>query len=182
MSRIGKNPIAIPSGVEVQLMEDKFIAKGKLGSQELHVHPEVKVEIQDNMIKIFPRSGSTKGLSNITKQYWGTMTRRIINILRGVSEGFSVALDIVGVGYRAAVSGSNLVLNLGYSHDVIFPIPQGIKIVCEKPTRMVISGADKQQVGQIAAVIRAKRPPEPYKGKGIKYENEVIRRKESKKK
>lgn len=177
MSRVGKHPVNIPDGVEVQIAEKFLKAKGKLGELQLPLNDNVSVKLEDKTVIVEP-----KGSSKFSKAMWGTMRRLINNTVSGVSEGFSVTLDIVGVGYRAQVQGKNLQLQLGFSHDVLFPIPEGITIKCTKPTQIIITGADKQKVGQVAAEIRSYRPPEPYKGKGVKYENEVILRKEGKKK
>jgi large subunit ribosomal protein L6 len=177
MSRVGKYPVALPAGVDVQIAEGTLTAKGKLGQLSLALVEEVGARLEDGKVWVEPR-GETKH----ARMLWGTYRSLINNIVTGVSKGFTVNLEIVGVGYRAAVQGKNLQLQLGYSHDVIYPIPEGISIKCEKPTAISISGADRQRVGQVAAEIRAKRGPEPYKGKGIKYEGEHIRRKEGKKK
>ena len=177
MSRIGKNPVEIPSGVEVSIVNDLLTAKGKNGALTVRLHESVEVKQDNGKVVVSPRAGATAA-----HKMWGTMRSMINNAVIGASEGFTVRLEINGVGYRAAVQGSNLNLQLGYSHDVIYPIPQGITVKCERPTLIEISGASKQQVGQIASEIRAFRKPEPYKGKGVKYENEVIVRKEGKKK
>ncbi|MCC7271331.1 MAG: 50S ribosomal protein L6 [Alphaproteobacteria bacterium] len=178
MSRVGKNPVAIPSGVDLQVAGRTIVAKGKLGQLSMSLHPDVSVTIADGKAVVAPLSAE----SNRGRMQWGTARNRLNALVRGVAEGFSKSLEINGVGYRAAVTGKNLTLQLGYSHDVIFPIPDDVKIVCERPTAVLISGADKQRVGEVAAKIRSFRPPEPYKGKGIKYANEQIRRKEGKKK
>jgi large subunit ribosomal protein L6 len=177
MSRIGKYPVPIPQGVTVEVAGQTLTAKGKLGTLKLPINSEIAAAVQDGKVVVKPKSDTKRA-----RVLWGTTRAHINNMVAGVSKGFAVNLEINGVGYRAAVQGKNLVLQLGYSHDVIFPIPSDIKIVCEKPTSIAISGADCQRVGQVAAVIRAFRKPEPYKGKGIKYETEKIRRKEGKKK
>lgn len=177
MSRVGKKPVAIPQGVEIQLLDGVLKAKGKLGEQQVAVHPSVSVAVNDNGIVVSPKNNSKEARS-----MWGTTRSLMSNLVQGVSEGISVKLNISGVGYRAAVQGSNLQLNLGFSHDVKYPIPQGVTIKCENPTTIVISGNNKQQIGQIASEIRSYRRPEPYKGKGISYEGEYILRKEGKKK
>jgi large subunit ribosomal protein L6 len=177
MSRVGKNPVEVPSGVEVTINGSLVAAKGKLGRLEYEATNEVSVSLEDGKVVIKP-IGETKR----SQAMWGTARSRIQNLVTGVSEGFRKDLEINGVGYRAQVQGKTLVLQLGYSHDVNYPIPDGIEIKCEKPTSIAISGADKQRVGQVAAEIRAHRKPEPYKGKGIKYADEVILRKEGKKK
>ncbi|MGE0718505.1 MAG: 50S ribosomal protein L6 [Alphaproteobacteria bacterium] len=177
MSRVGKNPVAIPSGVDLQVAGRTVTAKGKLGQLSMSLHPEVSVSIADGKATVVPSSQSKRA-----RMQWGTARNRINAMVQGVAQGFTRQLEINGVGYRAAVQGKNLTLQLGYSHDVVFPIPDDVKIVCERPTAVQISGADKQRVGEIAAKIRSFRPPEPYKGKGIKYVAETIRRKEGKKK
>ena len=177
MSRVGKNPVELPSGVEVAVSGNIISAKGKLGSLEYEVTDDVVVSQEDGKVSIKPANESARA-----RAMWGTARSRVQNLVTGVSEGFTKNLEINGVGYRASVQGQTLVLQLGYSHDINYPIPQGIDIKCEKPTAIAISGADKQKVGQVAAEIRGYRPPEPYKGKGIKYAEETILRKEGKKK
>ncbi|MDX2101455.1 MAG: 50S ribosomal protein L6 [Alphaproteobacteria bacterium] len=177
MSRVGKNPVAIPAGVQVAIVDRVLSAKGKLGELTLPLSDVVETTIEDGKVLVQP-----KGESKQARAMWGT-TRALVNtMVKGVSEGFSKRLEINGVGYKAAVSGQTVTLSLGYSHDVIYQVPEGIKVVAEKPTLLVVSGANKQRVGQVAAEIRSYRGPEPYKGKGIKYESEVILRKEGKKK
>jgi len=177
MSRIGKNPVRIPSGVEVSISGQTLTAKGRLGALSLLVSNEVSASIADGTVAIAPKSDTKQ-----SRAMWGTTRALVDNMVTGVSEGFSVNLEITGVGYRAQVQSDTLNLQLGYSHDIRFPIPSDVRISCERPTSITISGADRQRVGQIAANIRAYRPPEPYKGKGIKYANESVRRKEGKKK
>lgn len=177
MSRVGKNPVEVPSGVEVAIQGSLVSAKGKLGSLDFQATDDVEITQEDSKIWVKPVNESKKA-----RAMWGTARSRIQNMMHGVSEGFTKELEINGVGYRAAVQGNALNLQLGFSHDVSYPIPEGITIKCEKPTSISISGADKQQVGQVAAEIRGYRPPEPYKGKGVKYADEVILRKEGKKK
>ena len=177
MSRVGKHPIAIPSGVEVQMSGQTLSAKGGLGTLRLVVSNEVTAAIADGAVTIAPKNHTKHA-----RAMWGTTRALVNNMVTGVSKGFSVTLEINGVGYRAAVQGDRLNLQLGYSHDVAYPIPSDVKIVCERPTLINITGANRQRVGQIAAEIRAYRPPEPYKGKGIKYSTETVRRKEGKKK
>ena len=177
MSRIGKYPVAIPQGVTVEVAGQTITAKGKLGTLKLPLSGEVSAAVQDGKIVVKPKHETKRA-----RVHWGTTRALVNNMVAGVSKGFTKNLEIEGVGYRAAVQGKNLVLQLGYSHDVIFPIPGDIKITCEKPTSITVTGADRQRVGQTAAVIRAFRKPEPYKGKGIKYGDEHIRRKEGKKK
>ncbi|MBV8508261.1 MAG: 50S ribosomal protein L6 [Alphaproteobacteria bacterium] len=177
MSRVGKHPVAIPSGVEVQMSGETLSAKGSLGTLRLVVSNEVTAAIADGTVTIAPKNETKHA-----RAMWGTTRALVNNMVTGVSKGFSVTLEINGVGYRAAVQGSTLNLQLGYSHEIPYPIPRDVNIVCERPTLIRVSGADRQRVGQIAAEIRAYRPPEPYKGKGIKYSTETVRRKEGKKK
>jgi len=177
MSRIGKYPVTIPSGVEVQLAGQTLTAKGQLGALSLMLSNEVTTSIVDGAVSVAPKNDTKH-----SRAMWGTTRALINNMVTGVSTGFSVNLEITGVGYRAQVQGGILNLQLGYSHDIPFPIPADVRITCERPTVISVSGADRQRVGQIAADIRAYRPPEPYKGKGIKYATETVRRKEGKKK
>ena len=177
MSRIGKHPVPIPSDVEVQLSGQTLTTKGRLGSLSLVVSNEVTASIADGAVTIAPKSETKQ-----SRAMWGTTRALVSNMVTGVSTGFSRNLEIVGVGYRAAVQGNTLNLQLGYSHDIPFPIPADVRIACERPTVVSVSGADRQRVGQVAAEIRSYRPPEPYKGKGIRYANETVRRKEGKKK
>ena len=177
MSRVGKHPVSIPSGVEVSLSGQTMTAKGRLGALSLLVGSEVNASIGDGTVTIIPNSDTKR-----SRAMWGTMRALVENMVTGVSTGFSVNLEITGVGYRAQVQGETLNLQLGYSHDIPFPIPGDVRITCERPTAITVTGADRQRVGQIAADIRAYRPPEPYKGKGIKYTTETVRRKEGKKK
>jgi large subunit ribosomal protein L6 len=177
MSRIGKYPVAVPSGVDVQIAGHRLTAKGKLGQLSIDVANDVTASVEDGKVWVRP-NGDTKQARTL----WGTTRSLVANMVTGVSTGFTVNLEINGVGYRAAVQGKILNLQLGYSHDIAFPIPDDVKIVCDKPTSIIVSGADKQRVGQIAAKIREFRKPEPYKGKGVKYATETIRRKEGKKK
>ena len=177
MSRIGKHPVRIPSGVEVLLSNQTLTAKGRLGTLSLVVSNEVDASIADGAVTIVPKSDTKR-----SRAMWGTTRALVNNMVTGVSMGFSVNLEITGVGYRAQVQGDILNLQLGYSHDIPFPIPDDVRITCERPTVITVSGADRQRVGQIAADIRAYRPPEPYKGKGIRYATEIVRRKEGKKK
>lgn len=177
MSRIGKNPVAIPDGVTVDLAGETLTAKGRLGTLSLVVRNEVTATIADGNVTIAPKDESKRA-----RAMWGTTRALVNNMVTGVATGFTRNLDINGVGYRASVQGNALVLQLGYSHDINYPIPPDVKIACERPTAITISGADRQRVGQVAAEIRSFRPPEPYKGKGIKYSDEIVRRKEGKKK
>jgi large subunit ribosomal protein L6 len=178
MSRIGKNPVSLPSGVNAAIAGQMVNISGKIGKQALQIPSDVTVEVKDGKVLVTPRSDSKRARSQ-----WGTIRALIASSVRGVSAGFTTNLEINGVGYRASVEGKNLNLQLGFSHDIKFPIPEGITIkVGDKQASLAITGADKQQVGQVAANIRALRKPEPYKGKGIKYDFEKIRRKEGKKK
>jgi len=177
MSRIGKNPVTIPQGVTVEVAGQTLTCKGKLGTLKLPLSSEVTAAVESGKVVLKPKAETKRA-----RMHWGTMRATVNNMVNGVSKGFSKNLEIEGVGYRAAVQGKNLVLQLGFSHDVIFPIPSEIKITCEKPTSIAITGPDRRQVGQVAAVIRSFRKPEPYKGKGIRYSTETIRRKEGKKK
>ena len=177
MSRIGKHPVTIPSGVEVQLSGQTLTAKGRLGTLSLAVSGEVTATIADGAVTIAPNDDSKRA-----RAMWGTTRALVNNMVTGVASGFTRNLEINGVGYRAAVQGSTLNLQLGYSHDIPYPIPQDVRITCERPTAITITGADRQRVGQIAAEIRAFRPPEPYKGKGVRYAGEQITLKEGKKK
>jgi len=177
MSRIGKNPVAIPAGVQAALAGQVLNISGGKGKLSLPISPEVTATIADGSITIAPKDDSKRA-----RAMWGTTRALVNNMVTGVSAGFTRTLEINGVGYRAAVQGKVLNLQLGYSHDVPYPIPDNIQIACERPTLIAISGADRQRVGQVAAEIRSYRPPEPYKGKGIKYSDETIRRKEGKKK
>jgi len=177
MSRIGTHPVRIPSGVEVSLSGEMLTVKGSLGTLRLLVSNEVDASIVDGAVTIAPKSDT-----KLSRAMWGTTRALVNNMVTGVSAGFSVNLEITGVGYRAQVQGDTLNLQLGYSHDIPFQIPKDVRIACERPTVVTVSGADRQRVGQIAADIRAYRPPEPYKGKGIRYATETVRRKEGKKK
>ena len=177
MSRIGKHPVAVPDGVTVDLSGQTLTAKGRLGTLSLTVSTDVTATVADGAVTIAPKNETKRA-----RAMWGTTRALVNNMVTGVATGFTRNLEINGVGYRAAVQGSNLNLQLGYSHDINYPIPSDIRISCERPTAISISGADRQRVGQIAAEIRAFRPPGPYKGKGIKYVEETIRRKEGKKK
>jgi len=177
MSRIGKRPIEVPSGVQVILAGQDIKVKGPKGELALTLMDEVEVSQEGNAVRVLPRQGSRRG-----RTMWGMQRTLVSNMVEGVSNGFTVTLELVGVGYRAAVQGDELILQLGFSHEVRYPVPKGIQISVDRQTVIAISGADRQQVGQVAAEIRAWRRPEPYKGKGIKYAGEVILRKEGKKK
>jgi len=177
MSRVGKYPVPVPSGVQVALQGRTVVAKGKNGELKLDLTDDVDVEIAANQVAVKPRGDDRR-----SRTMWGTTRSLISSMVQGVSTGFTKEMEINGTGYRAAVQGKDLVLNLGYSHEIRYPVPPGIRITCEKPTAIKVEGADKRQVGQVAAEIRAWRGPEPYKGKGVKYVNEQILRKEGKKK
>ena len=177
MSRIGKQPVEAPKGVEIKLNGQTVEAKGPKGVQSFTVPSEIAISLDDGAITVKPADDSKRA-----RQMWGMSRTRIANCITGVSEGFTRKLEITGVGYRAAAQGKNLKLSLGYSHDVDFAIPDGIEVKTPKPTEIEVSGIDKQVVGQVAANIREWRKPEPYKGKGIRYSDEYIFRKEGKKK
>ncbi len=186
MSRIGKNPVSIPDGVDVQLQGQDIKVKGKQGELNMVIHDDVSIAIEDvanddgkteKIVRLSPKSESP-----IANQVWPTMRTLVYNMITGVSEGFEKKLLIQGVGYRANLQGSDLVLALGFSHEVRYKVPEGIKIAVEKQTEITVSGIDKQLVGQVAAEIRSYRKPEPYKGKGIRYADEYVIRKEGKKK
>ncbi|MEP3277172.1 MAG: 50S ribosomal protein L6 [Stappiaceae bacterium] len=177
MSRIGKRPVAVPSGVTATIDGQNVTVKGPKGELSFALNDRVLAEMTDDGIKVDPRDDS-----NEARAMWGMSRTMIDNILHGVSQGFEKKLAITGVGYRAQLQGKNLQLALGLSHDVVYAVPEGIQIQCPKPTEIVVSGIDKQRVGQVSAEIRKFRPPEPYKGKGIRYEGENIVRKEGKKK
>ena len=177
MSRIGKKPVSVPAGVTAKVEGQNVAVKGAKGELHFLVPDDVSVKLENNAIKVDPRSQSKRA-----RALWGTARSRIANLVTGVTAGYEKKLEINGVGYKAAIAGKNLQLSLGYSHDVTFAIPSGIAIVAPKPTELTITGIDKRQVGQVAAEIRAFRGPEPYKGKGVKYSGEFIFRKEGKKK
>lgn len=177
MSRIGKKPVTVPGGVTAQVNGQEVKIKGPKGELSHVLVDEIIAKLENGEIAVAMREDTKEA-----RAMWGMSRTLVQNLIAGVTEGFTKKLEITGVGYRAAVQGQNLQLQLGYSHDVIYPIPKGIQIVCPKPTEIVITGIDKQQVGQVAAEIRRFRPPEPYKGKGIKYAGEFILRKEGKKK
>ena len=177
MSRVGQVPVDLPPGVEVAIVGREVTAKGSRGALSLRLVDEVEVTQDDGKLVVAPRNETKRA-----RALWGTTRSLLQNIVTGVSEGFAIRLEITGVGYRAAVDGKELVLQLGYSHEIRHPIPDGLTVVCERPTAITVSGADRQKVGQLAANIRAYRKPEPYKGKGIRYLNEQVTRKEGKKK
>ena len=177
MSRVGKNPVAVPQGVTIDVAGGAATVKGKLGTLKLPISTQVEVKVEDGKIWVKPLNESKQA-----RMSWGATRANIRNMVDGVSKGYVKNLEITGTGYRAAVQGKNLQLQLGYSHDVVYPIPEGIAITVPKPTEITIVGNDSQKVGQVAAEIRSYRPPEPYKGKGVRYADEFIFRKEGKKK
>jgi large subunit ribosomal protein L6 len=177
MSSIGKKTVPVPSGVTANVEGQTIKVKGPKGALQAVLHDDVSVTLDKDAIKVAPRFETKRARS-----LWGTSRTQVANLVAGVTKGFEEKLEITGVGFRAAVQGKQLNLQLGFSHDVNYPIPQGITIATPKPTEVVVSGIDKQQVGQVAAEIRGYRPPEPYKGKGVKYADEYIFRKEGKKK
>ena len=184
-SRVGRKPVAIPSGVEVKVQEHEVVIKGPKGQMSLTVHPYVKLAVVDNHINLTSNIEGkylTGASTKLSKSIVGTMRARISNLVHGVSHGFEKKLLLVGVGYRAQTKGKTLSLTLGFSHPVEFDLPAGIVIETPTQTEVLIKGMDKNLVGQVAAKIRMLRSPEPYKGKGVRYANEVIEIKETKKK
>jgi large subunit ribosomal protein L6 len=177
MSRIGKKPVPVPSGITANVEGQTVKVTGPKGALSFVVPDDVAVKLDDGQIKVDPRNDTKRARSQ-----WGTSRTLIANLIAGVTKGFEQRLEINGVGYRAAVQGKNLQIALGYSHDIVYAIPEGITIATPRPVEIIITGADRQKVGQVAAEIRDYRPPEPYKGKGIKYAAERIFRKEGKKK
>ncbi len=177
MSRIGKKPVQVPAGVTASVDGQKVSAKGPKGELHFVVNDEVLVKMENNEVSVQPANQSKDARSK-----WGMSRTMIENIFAGVSAGFERKLEINGVGYRAAMQGKNLQLQLGFSHEVVYEAPEGVTLACPKPTEITVTGIDKQQVGQVAAEIRGYRGPEPYKGKGVKYAEERIVRKEGKKK
>jgi len=177
MSRIAKHPVEVPDGVEVNINGPEFTAKGPKGFLSMRLHECVDLKNENNVLTFSPRDGSKMSMA-IT----GTTRSVVSNIVTGVSSGYEKKLVLVGVGYRAQLQGANISLSLGFSHPVVYPVPEGIKIELVSPTEITVSGCSKQQVGQVCAEIRAFRPPEPYKGKGVKYADEQVIRKEAKKK
>jgi large subunit ribosomal protein L6 len=177
MSRIGKKPVVIPSGVTAKLDGQTIAVKGAKGELKFTAPQEVAISIDSGAVHVQPH-----GEDKRARAMWGMTRAQIANLVGGVTLGFEKKLEISGVGYKAAVAGKNLQLSLGYSHDIVYPIPAGVTIATPKPTEITIAGIDKRQVGQIAAEIRGFRGPEPYKGKGVKYAGEFIFRKEGKKK
>ena len=177
MSRIGKKPVALPAGVTAAVSGQSVEVKGPKGTRTFKATDDVTLSVEDNAVKVTPR-----GLSKRSRQQWGMSRTRIANLVVGVTEGFKKELEIQGVGYRAAMTGNTLKLNLGLSHDVDYVAPEGVTVTAPKQTVIVVEGIDEQAVGQVAAEIRAWRKPEPYKGKGIRYKGEFVFRKEGKKK
>jgi len=177
MSRVGKYPVALPQGVTAEVKDHKVAIKGKGGTLSLDIPHEVELKIADGKVAVSMREDTQRA-----RVLWGTTRNNINNMVKGVTDGFKIVLEIEGVGFRAALAGKDLVLQLGFSHEIKYPIPEGITAKVDKQTVVTISGTDKQKVGQIAAEIRGFKKPEPYKGKGIKYQGEWIRRKEGKKK
>jgi large subunit ribosomal protein L6 len=177
MSRIAKSPIDLPAGVDLKLDGQQVTVKGGKGSMAFSVHPDVKVEMEDKQVRISPVSEADPNWAMA-----GTTRAQINNMVVGVSTGFQRKLELVGVGYRAQSAGKVLNLSLGFSHPIAYPVPEGIEIATPSPTEILVSGYDKQRVGQVAAEIRSYRPPEPYKGKGVRYSDEHVVRKEAKKK
>ena len=175
MSRIGKKAVPIPSGVTANVEGQTVKVKGPKGQLQVVLPEDVIVKMDQGEVKVDPRNETKRARS-----MWGTSRTLVNNLVTGVTKGYEKKLEITGVGYRAALQGKNLQIALGYSHDVIYPIPEGIAITTPKPTEILITGIDKQKVGQVAAEIRGFRPPEPYKGKGIRYDGEQIRRKAGK--
>ncbi len=177
MSRVGKYPVSIPSGVTVTMAGKVVTVKGKLGELMLDTKDDVETSVAEGKVWV-----KAKGESKRARAQWGTIRATINNMVKGVSQGYKKTLDINGVGFKAAAQGKKLNLSLGFSHDVIYDVPPGIEVKTPAPTQIEISGADRQRVGQVAAEIRGYKPPEPYKGKGIKYSDEFVLRKEGKKK
>jgi large subunit ribosomal protein L6 len=177
MSRVGKYPVEIPQDVQVAIVDRLLTAKGRLGELRLKLTEHIEAIVEDGKVTVKPRTAERQA-----RMMWGTTRALVANMVHGVSAGYTRSMEISGTGFRAAVQGKNLELSLGYSHPVVFPIPDGIKITCERPTAIRVEGVDKRLVGQVASEIRAFRLPEPYKGKGVRYTNEQIRRKEGKKK
>jgi large subunit ribosomal protein L6 len=177
MSRVGNKPVPIPSGVTATVEGQTVKVKGPKGALQVVLHDDVSAKVESGTLKIDPRSET-----NRARAMWGTYRALVARVVEGVTKGYERRLEITGVGYRAALQGKNLQLQLGYAHDIVYPIPEGITITLPKPTEVVVAGIDGQKVGHVAAEIRAFRKPEPYKGKGVKYANEYIFRKEGKKK
>jgi large subunit ribosomal protein L6 len=177
MSRVGKYPVPVPTGVTVTMAGKTLSVKGKLGELKLDTTDDVETKVEDGKVWVSARNETKRA-----RAQWGTTRATINNMVKGVSEGYKKVLDITGVGFKAAAQGKKLTLNLGFSHDVIYAVPEGIEVKTPAPTQIEISGANRQRVGQVAAEIRGYKRPEPYKGKGIRYSDETILRKEGKKK
>ena len=177
MSRIGKKPVELPSGVTASVSGQTVEIKGPKGARSFHATDDVTIAVEDNAVSVTPRGSSKRA-----RQQWGMSRTMVANLVTGVTSGFKKELEITGVGYRAQMQGNVLKLNLGLSHDVDFPVPEGVTVTAPKPTEIIVEGTDQQLVGQVAANIREWRKPEPYKGKGIRYKGEFIFRKEGKKK
>ena len=177
MSRIGKKPVELPSGVTASVSGQTVEIKGPKGARSFHATDDVTIAVEDNGVSVTPRGSSKRA-----RQQWGMSRTMVANLVTGVTSGFKKELEITGVGYRAQMQGNVLKLNLGLSHDVDFPVPEGVIVTAPKPTEIIVEGIDQQLVGQVAANIREWRKPEPYKGKGIRYKGEFIFRKEGKKK
>ena len=178
MSRVGKAPVVVPSGVTVTVQDKQIAVKGSKGELKAPLSPEVTVEVKDGNVIVLPVNKNNPR----SRAMWGTTRSNVSNMVEGVSNGFTVRLEVQGVGFRAAADKNYLTLALGFSHEIKYAIPEGIEIKCEKPTLIAITGFDKRLVGQVASEIRKLRKPEPYKGKGVRYENEYVRKKEGKKK
>jgi large subunit ribosomal protein L6 len=177
MSRVGKYPVALPQGVTAEVKDQTLAVKGKLGSLSLAIPSEIDVKVESGKVAVSKHQDTPRA-----RVLWGTTRNNINNMVKGVTDGFKTVLEIEGVGFKAAMQGKDLVLQIGFSHEVRFAPPAGVTIKADKPTMLTISGSDKQQVGQVAAEIRGMKKPEPYKGKGIRYKGEQVRRKEGKKK
>jgi large subunit ribosomal protein L6 len=177
MSRIGKKPVALPSGVSASISGQSVEVKGPKGTRSFHATDDVTLTMEDNTVKVTPR-----GTSKRARQQWGMVRSQVENLVVGVTTGFKKELEIQGVGYRAAMAGNVLKLSLGYSHEVNFEVPAGVTVTAPKQTEIIVEGIDQQLVGQVAANIREWKKPEPYKGKGIRYKDEFVFRKEGKKK
>lgn len=182
MSRIGKNPVELPEGVDLKIDGQNVSVKGKLGTLDMCVHEDVAIALEKgegekNIVRLSPKEGRA-----FASKIWPTMRTLVNNLVIGVSQGYTKKLELHGVGYRANLKGNDIVMSLGFSHEICYSIPQGVKVDVDKQTLLTVSGIDKQLVGQTAAEIRAFKPPEPYKGKGVRYADEYILRKEGKKK
>lgn len=175
MSRKGKLPVPIPKGVEVKIQNNQVVVKGPKGQLEQNLIPEVEILVEEGQIKVQLTDGNEEN-----KNFHGLYRTLVENLVVGVTQGYERVLEMIGVGYRASVKGNDLDLQIGVSHPVLLPIPEGITVKVEKNTTIILNGNNKQQIGQFAAVIRSKRPPEPYQGKGIRYKNEYVRRKAGK--